>query len=82
MRDGPPQCAFCKLLSVTPAENLQSRGAVLGAPLAQEVTQIALTELARRLENPRLVADPPQYRQSPILRGPRHLLVEFDRVTA
>lgn len=53
-----------------------------GAPLAREETQIALTELGRRLENPRLVADPPQYRQSPILRGPRHLLVEFDRVTS
>jgi cytochrome P450 len=53
-----------------------------GAPLAREETQIALTELAHRLENPRLVADPPPYRESPILRGPRHLLVEFDRVTA
>lgn len=53
-----------------------------GAPLAREETQIALTELAHRLENPRLVSDPPPYRQSPILRGPRHLLVEFDRVTA
>ena len=53
-----------------------------GAPLAREETQIALTELGRRLENPRLVADPPPYRRSPVLRGPRHLLVEFDRVTA
>ena len=53
-----------------------------GAPLAREETQIALTELGRRLVNPRLVADPPPYRGSPVLRGPRHLLVEFDRVTA
>jgi cytochrome P450 len=53
-----------------------------GAPLARTEAQIALPELARRLENPRLVADPPPYRQSPTLRGPRHLLVEFDRVTA
>jgi cytochrome P450 len=53
-----------------------------GAPLARTEAQIALTELARRLENPRLVADPPPYRESPILRGPRHLLVEFDRLTA
>jgi len=51
-----------------------------GAPLAREETQIALTELARRLENPRLVADPPQYRPNPVLRGPRHLVVEFDRL--
>jgi cytochrome P450 len=53
-----------------------------GAPLARPETQIALTELARRLENPRLVADPPPYRRSPALRGPRHLLVEFDGVSA
>ncbi|MCW2642847.1 MAG: cytochrome [Dactylosporangium sp.] len=52
-----------------------------GAPLARLEAQIALTELARRLEHPRLVGDPPPYRQSPVLRGPRHLLVEFDRVT-
>jgi cytochrome P450 len=53
-----------------------------GAPLAREETQIALTELARRLENPRLVADPPPYRPNPVLRGPRHLVVEFDCLTA
>ena len=51
-----------------------------GAPLARPETQIALTQLARRLENPRLVTDPPEYRPNPLLRGPRHLLVEFDRV--
>ncbi len=49
-----------------------------GAPLARPETQIALTQLARRLENPRLVDDPPPYRPNPVLRGPRHLLVEFD----
>ncbi|MFG2631985.1 cytochrome P450 [Streptomyces sp. NPDC048473] len=53
-----------------------------GAPLARPETQIALTELARRLNNPRLVADPPPYRPNPGLRGPRHLLVEFDGVKA
>ncbi len=52
-----------------------------GAPLARPETQIALTELARRLQNPRLVADPPPYRPNPVLRGPRHLLVEFDGVS-
>jgi cytochrome P450 len=49
-----------------------------GAPLARLETQIALTALVRRLDNPRLIHDPPTYRQSAILRGPRHLLVEID----
>ncbi len=51
-----------------------------GAPLARPETKIALTELARRLEIPRLVTDPPPYRPNPLLRGPRHLAVEFDRI--
>jgi cytochrome P450 len=51
-----------------------------GAPLARLEAQIALTELARRLENPRLVQDPPPYRQSATLRGPRQLLVDIDGV--
>ncbi|SEC32021.1 Cytochrome P450 [Streptomyces misionensis] len=49
-----------------------------GAPLARLETQIALTELARRLENPRLVQDPPPYRENAVLRGPRHLEIDFD----
>jgi len=53
-----------------------------GAPLARLEAQIALTELIRRLENPRLVVDPPPYRSSPVLRGPRHLLVAVDGVRA
>ncbi|MFE4367987.1 cytochrome P450 [Streptomyces sp. NPDC056835] len=51
-----------------------------GAPLARPETRIALTELAYRLKNPRLVEDPPPYRPSPSLRGPRHLLIEIDGV--
>ncbi len=51
-----------------------------GAPLARTETQLAMIELARRLVNPRLVADPPPYRPNPELRGPRHLLVEYDAV--
>ncbi|MFG2290749.1 cytochrome P450 [Streptomyces sp. NPDC048595] len=47
-----------------------------GGPLARREVQIALTELVRRLDRPRLVADPPPYRRSPILRGPIHLPVE------
>jgi cytochrome P450 len=51
-----------------------------GAPLARTEAQVALQELARRMVNPRLVTDPPPYRPNPELRGPRHLLVEFDAV--
>jgi cytochrome P450 len=51
-----------------------------GAPLARLEAQIALGELARRLRGPRLVADPPPYRPSAALRGPRRLLVDFDGV--
>jgi cytochrome P450 len=51
-----------------------------GAALARLEAQIALTEFAQRMENPRLVADPPPYRSSPVLRGPLHLLVDVDRI--
>ena len=51
-----------------------------GAPLARTEAQVALLELARRLVNPRLVADPPPYRPNPELRGPRHLFIEYDAV--
>ena len=51
-----------------------------GAPLARLEVQIALQALARRLENPRLVQDPPEYRPSPILRGPIHLPIDIDAV--
>ncbi|GAA4921296.1 cytochrome P450 [Nonomuraea thailandensis] len=51
-----------------------------GAPLARTEAQIVLNELVRRLDNPRLVADPPPYRPSAVLRGPRHLVVEYDGV--
>jgi cytochrome P450 len=53
-----------------------------GAPLARIEAQIALTELTRRLEGPHLVQDPPPYRRSPILRGPRHLPLEIAGVRA
>ncbi|MET8325609.1 cytochrome P450 [Streptomyces sp. NPDC005181] len=47
-----------------------------GAPLARIEAQIALNALLRHLDAPRLVEDPPPYRRSPVLRGPRHLLIE------
>ncbi|MDF6040951.1 cytochrome P450 [Streptomyces sp. JH14] len=49
-----------------------------GAPLARLEAQLALTALARRLDRPRLVEDPPPYRQNAVLRGPRHLPITFD----
>jgi cytochrome P450 len=52
----------------------------VGAPLARMETQISLNELVRRLVNPRLVTDPPPYRELATLRGPEHLTVAFDRM--
>jgi cytochrome P450 len=52
-----------------------------GAPLARLEAQIALTQLVRRLVNPRLLSDPPPYRPNPSLRGPRHLLLDIGGVT-
>ena len=51
-----------------------------GAPLARMEAQIAFSELVRRLEQPRLVVDPPPYRPSPLLRGPEHLLIAVEEV--
>ncbi|MBI0380452.1 cytochrome P450, partial [Streptomyces albiflaviniger] len=50
----------------------------IGSPLARLEAQAALTELVRRLDNPRLVEDPPPYRRNAVLRGPRHLAVAYD----
>jgi cytochrome P450 len=52
-----------------------------GAALARMEAQAALTAIACRLENPRLVTDPPRYRPNTILRGPAELAVAYDRVT-
>ncbi|MGW4913906.1 cytochrome P450 [Streptomyces sp. NPDC004270] len=49
-----------------------------GAPLARIEAQLALSQLARRLDNPRLVEDPPPYRPNAVLRGPRHLNIAID----
>ncbi|MFI1645686.1 cytochrome P450 [Streptomyces avidinii] len=53
-----------------------------GAPLARQEAQLALSELARRLENPRLLEDPPPYRRNAVLRGPRHLPIACDGIRA
>ena len=52
-----------------------------GAPLARLEGQIALTAIARGLENPKLLVDPPPYRPSPVLRGPIHLPVSIDGIS-
>jgi fatty acid omega-hydroxylase len=51
-----------------------------GAPLARLEIQTAVSEFFRRVENPRLVEDPPPYRRNQIFRGPRHLLVDIDGI--
>jgi hypothetical protein len=52
----------------------------VGAPLARLETLVALSTLTRRLVAPRLVLDPPPYRENASLRGPRHLMVTFDHI--
>ncbi|MFE3633546.1 cytochrome P450 [Streptomyces sp. NPDC059168] len=51
-----------------------------GAPLARLEVQIAVGEFVRRVQNPRLVEDPPLYRHNQIFRGPRHVLVDIDGI--
>ncbi|MGW1984871.1 cytochrome P450 [Streptomyces collinus] len=51
-----------------------------GAPLARLEVQAAVGEFVRRVENPRLVDDPPPYRHNQIFRGPRHVLVDIDGI--
>jgi len=51
-----------------------------GGPLARLEVNTAVEAFLRRVENPRLVADPPPYRPSQIFRGPRHLLIDVDGI--
>jgi cytochrome P450 len=51
-----------------------------GAPLARLEAQTAVSEFFRRVQNPRLVVDPPPYRRNHLFRGPRHLLVDIDGI--
>ncbi|CAN5655920.1 cytochrome P450 [soil metagenome] len=53
----------------------------VGGPLARLEVNIAVETFLRRVENPRLVLDPPPYRVNQVFRGPLHLQVEFDRIT-
>ncbi|WP_066954361.1 cytochrome P450 [Streptomyces lushanensis] len=47
-----------------------------GAPLARVEAQIALSALVPHLAGLRPAEDPPPYRRSALLRGPRHLVIE------
>lgn len=51
-----------------------------GGPLARLEVNTAFEVFLRRVENPRLVVDPPPYRPSMIFRGPRHLLIDIDGI--
>jgi cytochrome P450 len=51
-----------------------------GGPLARLEVNLALETFLRRVKNPRLVVDPPPYRQSNVFRGPSQLLVDFDGI--
>lgn len=56
------------------------QGYAQGVPLPRLEVNIALEIFLRRVENPRLVVDPPPDRQSDAFRGPRHLLIEIDGI--
>jgi cytochrome P450 len=51
-----------------------------GGPLARLEVNLAFETFLRRVENPRLVVDPPPYRQSNVFRGPEHLFIDCDRI--
>jgi len=51
-----------------------------GGPLARLEVNTAFEAFLRRVENPRLVEDPPPYRRNQMFRGPRHVLVDIDGI--
>lgn len=53
-----------------------------GGPLARLEVNTAFEAFLRRVENPRLVEDPPPYRISQVFRGPRHLLIDYDGISS
>lgn len=53
-----------------------------GAPLARIELHAAVPELFRRVKFSRLLEDPPPYRANAVLRGPRHLPVAIEGLTA
>jgi fatty acid omega-hydroxylase len=51
-----------------------------GGPLARLEVNTAFEAFLRRVQNPRLVEDPPPYRISQVFRGPRHVLIDYDEI--
>jgi cytochrome P450 len=51
-----------------------------GGPLVRLEVNTAVEAFLRRVENPRLVVDPPPYRPNQFFRGPIHLEIDFDRI--
>jgi cytochrome P450 len=51
-----------------------------GGALARLEVNSAFEAFLHRVENPRLVVDPPPYRRSQVFRGPLHLLVDIDGI--
>ena len=52
-----------------------------GGPLARLEVNTAFEAFLRRVENPRLIEDPPPYRISQVFRGPRHLFIDYDGIS-
>jgi fatty acid omega-hydroxylase len=52
-----------------------------GGPLARLEVNTAFEAFLRRVENPRVVEDPPPYRISQVFRGPRQLLIDYDGIS-
>ena len=84
---GDEEDSFFWLMSEREREDNQHVGwgggihSCVGGPLARLEVNLAFENFIGRVENPRLVEDPPPYRRSPMFRGPQHLWVEFDRIT-
>jgi cytochrome P450 len=51
-----------------------------GGQLARLEVNTAVEVFLRRVENPRLVVDPPPYRRNALFRGPIHLQIDFDGI--
>ena len=51
-----------------------------GGQLARLEVNTAVEVFLRRVENPRLVVDPPPYRRNALFRGPLHLLIDNDGI--
>jgi cytochrome P450 len=51
-----------------------------GGQLARLEVNTAVEAFLRRVENPRLVVDPPPYRRNALFRGPLHLEIDIDEI--